>query len=171
MSKIYVISDTHFGHANIINFCNRPFANVDVMDECLVDNWNSTVSDQDIVYHLGDVAFSGAKEILPRLKGKKRLVLGNHDNPKSPTLLNTFQKIMLWRPFPEYGVILSHMPLLDRGLGGGKTYRELINIHGHIHHKASPSDGHINVSVEWTDYRPLELEKVLDLHRKSKNVE
>lgn len=159
--KIFVISDTHFGHENIIQYCGRPFANADLMDECITTNWNETVRDQDIIYHLGDVYFGSTPSFLRNLKGRKRLILGNHDNAKDQTLQAVFEKISLWRPFPEYGVILSHMPLLDRGLGGGDSYRELKNIHGHIHHKQAPTADHINVSVEQINYKPVELESLL----------
>lgn len=161
MPRTFVISDTHFGHENIITYCGRPFANAQEMDEALLTNWNETVNDEDIVYHLGDVYFGKVPSFLHNLKGRKRLILGNHDNPKDQILSKVFEKIMLWRPWPEYGVILSHMPLLDRGLGGGETYRELVSVHGHIHTKPAPSENHINVSVEWTDYKPVLLESLI----------
>lgn len=66
---IYLTSDTHFSHANIIEYSKRPFANVDEMDEALVNNWNKVVTPKDIVYHLGDVIFSKNHSILRRLMG------------------------------------------------------------------------------------------------------
>jgi calcineurin-like phosphoesterase family protein len=160
MSKIYLISDTHFGHENIIQYCGRPFANAELMDECLVDNWNSVVGRNDIIYHLGDVYLGNGASVIPRLNGRKRLILGNHDFPNDPILWRHFERITIWQPMPLYGVILSHMPLLDRGQGGGDTYKEFRNIHGHIHNKPAPTEHHVNISVEWTDYRPIELDSV-----------
>ena len=55
--KYFVISDTHFGHENIIQYCNRPFKNVEEMDSALIKNWNETVSNKDVVIRLGDFAF------------------------------------------------------------------------------------------------------------------
>lgn len=78
----FFTSDTHFGHANIIRFCKRPFENVEEMNEVLIENWNKVVSDDDTVFHLGDFAFGGSnvwKEIIPRLKGHINLIIGNHD--------------------------------------------------------------------------------------------
>lgn len=76
------ISDTHFGHKNIIEYCDRPFKSVSHMNETLIENWNNVVSDEDTVYHLGDVALGPWDEwdgILTRLNGRKILVVGNHD--------------------------------------------------------------------------------------------
>ena len=160
--KVFLISDTHFGHENIIQYCGRPFANADIMDECIMDNWNDTVGQDDIIYHLGDVYFGKFPGRLHSLPGKKKLCLGNHDHGKDQNLQSVFEKIELLYRKPDLGCFLSHMPLLDRGIGGGKGYRELLSIHGHIHHRKAPSTYHVNVSVEMTDYKPIELEEVLD---------
>ena len=81
--KVFIISDTHFGHENIIKYCNRPFSSVEEMDEKMIKNWNETVSNNDVVLHLGDFGL-GKKEyiasIVKRLNGKKILIMGNHDN-------------------------------------------------------------------------------------------
>lgn len=81
-TKKFYISDTHFGHEAIIGSCSRPFSSVQEMDEFMIDAWNSVVSNDDIVYHLGDFAFGGpdhAKHIFQQLNGRKILILGNHD--------------------------------------------------------------------------------------------
>lgn len=81
---IYFTSDTHFGHANIIKYCERPFKDTDHMDETIIANWNRTVSPDDTVFHLGDVALGNIDKSLAcvsRLNGYKICVLGNHDRP------------------------------------------------------------------------------------------
>lgn len=78
----FFTSDTHFGHANIIKYCNRPFKDYEHMDEVLIQNWNSVIGPEDEVFHLGDVALGPWERwdnILPRLNGWKVLVIGNHD--------------------------------------------------------------------------------------------
>ena len=75
MRKIYFISDTHFNHANIIKYCNRPFKDVEEMDKTLIKNWNNIVRDKDIVYFLGDFVLSKnkverAKELMELLNGE-----------------------------------------------------------------------------------------------------
>lgn len=84
-TKVFFTSDTHFGHSNIIKYCQRPFNSAEHMDEVLISNWNEVVSPQDIVFHLGDFCFGSDKEwikILQRLNGTKYLILGNHDLKK-----------------------------------------------------------------------------------------
>lgn len=79
--KTFFTSDTHFGHANIIKYCNRPFASVEEMDNTLIHNWNAVVRPEDTVYHLGDFAVGGgpAAPYLRRLNGTIYFCLGNHD--------------------------------------------------------------------------------------------
>lgn len=166
---IWVVSDTHFGHDNIIKYCNRPFTNAKEADQLMIDNWNSVVKEGDIVYHLGDVYFGeSGRHALTKLKGRKRLILGNHDNGKDKLLHNTFQKIMVWRMFPELGLLLTHVPVHESSLERyyGATHAEverfdnLVNVHGHIHDKPSPSPLHRNVSVEQTNYTPINIEEL-----------
>ena len=80
---IYFTADQHFGHANIIKLCSRPFSDVQEMDEALIENWNRRVTNGDTIYIIGDLLFRNSvptEEYLQRLKGKKHLILGNHDN-------------------------------------------------------------------------------------------
>ncbi len=64
--KFFVIADTHFGHTNIIKYCNRPFSCTEDMDEALIKNWNETVSNNDVVLHLGDFGV-GNKEYVENI--------------------------------------------------------------------------------------------------------
>lgn len=167
---IWVISDTHFGHENIIRYCNRPFANAKEADQKMVENWNSVVKDNDIVYHLGDVYFGiDGVESLRKLNGRKRLILGNHDNGKDQYLQRAFQKIMMWRMFPEFGLLLTHVPVHQSSLkiyeaedenSCGSVQKQFVNIHGHIHQNESPSELHRNVSVEKINYTPINIEEL-----------
>jgi len=166
--NIWVISDTHFGHRNIIEYCDRPFKSTTHMNLAIRDNWNSVVKQDDIVYHLGDVymGWNESQDIgqfLSSLNGRKRLVLGNHDNAKDSVLQKIFQKIMVWRMFPEFGLLLTHVPVHESTLfrgptGNEKDPKKLLNVHGHIHEKNSPTIDHKNVSVEQINYRPINIE-------------
>ncbi len=81
VQKFY-IADPHFGHEAVIGFCGRPFDYVQEMDRFMIDAWNSTVRETDIVYILGDFCLGGAKHarfVFHALRGRKVLILGNHD--------------------------------------------------------------------------------------------
>ena len=164
MRNIFIVSDTHFGHSNILKFTDsntgnkvRPeFSCVEEMNEVMVDRWNSVVRDEDIVYHLGDVYFGDGHKVLNRLKGRKRLILGNHDNGKASYLQCNFQKILMWRMFPDFNCVLTHVPIHESGM-----YSVMYNLHGHIHQNASPTDRHINCSVEVQNYTPKHIEELL----------
>lgn len=164
--NIWVISDTHFNHTNIIKYCNRPFTKASEMNEYMVEKWNSVIRPQDKVYHLGDVYMGSGfsreytSHLLSRLSGHKRLILGNHDNGKDQILQKHFEKIDVWRMFPEFGLLLTHVPVhestLDNGMG-----RELLNIHGHTHTKGAPTKKyHQCVCVELIDYTPVNIEEL-----------
>ena len=155
--KTFLISDTHFGHANIIEYCGRPFANADEMDEALVTNWNSVVSPEDKVYHLGDVTLSKSKlPILERLNGHKTLIRGNHDNSKLKDYALYFGDVLATKELA--GFLLSHIPVHD-----SQKYRFKGNIHGHLHDKVIDDPWYINVSVEHTGYTPVLLDSVITI--------
>ena len=163
MSEIFVISDTHWGHANILKFTDssgaliRPgFESVDDMDEHMIDCWNSVVKDGDIVYHLGDVYFDQGHRALSRLRGRKRLVLGNHDNGKSEHIQKYFQKVLAWRMFPEFGLLLTHVPVHTSTL----EFKVKRNVHGHIHQNLIDDERYVNVSVERRNYTPINIEEL-----------
>lgn len=84
MPTTWFTADHHFGHRNVIRFCNRPFATVEEMDRAMVDNWNAVVRPDDVVWHLGDFAYrcdaDHLARIFKRLHGHKHLIIGNHDN-------------------------------------------------------------------------------------------
>lgn len=164
MRNIFIVSDTHFGHSNILKFTDsesgnliRPgFSCVEDMNEAMVDRWNSVVRDQDIIYHLGDVYFGDGHKVLKRLRGRKRLILGNHDNGKASYLQCAFEKVLMWRMFPEFNCVLTHVPIHESGM-----YKVQYNLHGHIHQNKSPTDRHINCSVEVQDYTPKSIEELV----------
>jgi calcineurin-like phosphoesterase family protein len=176
---IWVISDTHLNHSNILNFIGkdnnhvRPFGSVGEMNERILTRWNEVVKEGDIVYHLGDVTFGSKddfKTLWPQFKGSKRLIVGNHDDIKFLSSGGFFKKVSMWRMWPEYNLVFSHVPLhesqMQRYISEEKT-RYLVNVHGHIHQNPSPTDRHINVSVEAVNYYPQHIE---DLAAKAQKV-
>ena len=173
-SRIFLIADTHFGDENIRLYEERPFPDTDTMDREMIRRWNSVVGDNDLVYHLGDFCSGGqdrCRELLSQLKGRKRLLIGNHD-----AYLTTQQ----WRDlgFEEcYDLpvilkeffILSHTPLY--------VCRRMpyANLYGHVHNNPtyrSVSSRSACVSVERINYTPVLLEtirnKLLEEEKKEK---
>lgn len=169
--NIFVISDTHFFHKNILTFTKpdgtfiRPgFESVEEMNEHIIEKWNSVVKDTDEVIHLGDVTFHDRKisDIMYRLNGRKHLILGNHDNVTS--LQKYFVSIRSWFTLPKstrVPIVFTHFPLHESSFKykGNDT---CLNVHGHIHEKNIPDERYVNVSVEQCNYIPVALEDIMD---------
>jgi len=142
----------------------------------MVDNWNSVVKPGDYVYHCGDVVMQSTKEefqsLWGKLLGKKRLLLGNHDDVKYLAAGGFFSKIQYWKYFHEFGILLSHMPVHPRSFEPASRFDKLgfvpLNVHGHLHSVPSPEGPYRNVSVEMTDYTPLNLEQIRDDYAKQR---
>ena len=111
--KIWFIGDTHFGHKNIITYCNRPFESVDQMTEVLIRNWNSVVAKEDRVIMNGDFALCGKAKIIEignMLKGRKTLIIGNHDGASLNTYYEAgFEMVSKYPVVVEEFFIVSHM--------------------------------------------------------------
>ncbi len=165
MSNIFLIADTHFGHANILKFTKedgtllRPgFDDIEHMNEVFIFNWNSVVKPIDKVYHLGDIGFKNATEvgkIMNRLHGEKVLIKGNHDNLKLSQYAQWFKDVRGTHQLA--GFILSHIPIHP-----GSLARWAGNIHGHLHANKIKDDRYINVSVECINYTPIELNECIN---------
>lgn len=161
MGNIFITSDTHFHHGNIIKYCNRPYKDSFEMDEALISNWNSVVRHEDKVYHLGDVYMPKYKNesdmLFRRLNGTKVLILGNHDKGKDQNLLKYFSRIYMWRFLKEFGLLLSHVPVHKDSLSSKLNW----NVHGHIHNKPSPEGPYKNACVEMNNYTPQPIESFM----------
>ena len=157
--NVWVWSDTHFFHTNVIKYCDRPFNDINEMNEALIANHNSVVGDNDLVIWVGDVAFAGATKanaVLDRLKGDRILVIGNHDiNKKKVRQLNFKETHLL------YVVDDDVCPLVFTHYTFDNLPWPWVNIHGHVHNSAHAQQNslqHINVSIEVIDYTPVNLE-------------
>lgn len=171
--KVFFTSDTHFYHSNIINFCGRPFKNVEVMNETLIANWNSVVGPDDIIFHLGDFCLGGSAEwtnILNRLNGKIYLIVGNHDIKNlRQGYYSRFEHIAMQMHI-EVGkqkIYLNHCPFLCYG----GAYRDTWQLFGHVHtskqntsidaprlHMLFPTQ--YDVGVDNNNFTPVSFEEV-----------
>lgn len=164
MNDVWFTSDPHYGHSNIIKYCNRPFSNVAEMNEALIQNWNSVVKPNDHVYLLGDVCFlqpSAAKKLLSRLMGQIFLVKGNHDKEKF--LAECSGRFEWVKDYFELNhnkqkIVLSHFPFLT----WNKSHHGSWNLHGHCH-GSLPDDPHslrIDVGVDCHGFRPISIDEI-----------
>jgi calcineurin-like phosphoesterase family protein len=179
MPAVFLVSDTHFGHAGVCRFLRddgsklRPWDDPNEMDEEMVKSWNETVRTNDKVYHLGDVVINRkALKTLARLNGDKVLIKGNHDIFRLDEYTQYFRDIRGYHVMN--GMILSHIPMHEESLARFGT-----NIHGHLHYNrvkkmrgydvktmtALYSDEidprYHCVCVEHTEYRPILFEDVI----------
>lgn len=159
---IWFTSDTHFQHANIIKYCNRPFENVTEMNEHLVTRWNDRVHDGDIVVHVGDVGMGNyvdAEPFLSRLRGRKVLCAGNHDSKNYRKLLGSLGWAVLDKLIVN-DVLIRHYPLQHDECCDDWT----LVIHGHSH-GGLVAQKHIDVGVDaaWsTNFTPVSALTVMN---------
>lgn len=171
---IWVISDTHFGHANFLTFKDdagnliRPFGSVEEMDDLMIQKWNKKVKVSDHVYHLGDFAMHQRNlDIAKSLNGHLRLVRGNHDIFKTKAYLAAgFEEIHGCRVLSD--VCMTHVPIHPDSL----KFRWYGNIHGHIHERTLDDPRYLNVSVEQThmNYGPITLEEAINLLKQQRSL-
>ena len=180
MPSVFLVSDTHFGHAGVCRFTRndgvtklRPWDNADEMDEEMVRRWNDRVRPNDKVYHLGDVVINRKSlSIMDRLNGDKVLIRGNHDIFKDEDYTPYFRSLRGYHVMN--GMILSHIPIHSESLG-----RFGVNIHGHTHANRVKKIRGVNartgellysdendvryhcVCVEQTDFAPILFEDVI----------
>ena len=134
MPSVFLVSDTHFGHAGVCRFTRsdgvtklRPWDDAAEMDEAMVKSWNERVKPTDKVYHCGDVVINRrALGTLGRLNGDKVLIRGNHDIFRDDEYRRHFRELRAYHVMN--GLILSHIPVHPESLG-----RFGCNIHGHLH--------------------------------------
>ena len=169
---IFFTADLHLGHANIIKHCDRPFSSVDEMDECLISAWNSCVRQNDSVYIIGDLIFRSAASpdsYLSRLRGKKHLILGNHDTSwvKKADISRYFVSVERFLEISDgqHKITLCHYPLMSWNHMAKGSFM----IHGHIHNNREAfyypmirqMPNLLNAGVEINDYRPVKFDELV----------
>jgi len=173
MPSVFLVSDTHFGHAGVCRFTRndgvtklRPWDSAEEMDEAMVKAWNERVKPTDKVYHLGDVVINRkALKILSRLNGDKVLIRGNHDIFPDVEYRQYFRELRAYHVMN--GMILSHIPIHTDSLARFGT-----NIHGHLHANRVMTRDFFSdeleidtryhcVCVEQIDFAPILFEDVI----------
>ena len=163
--QVYLISDLHFDHANIIRFCDRPFPNTEIMNNVMVKNWTDTVKFNDKVFFLGDMTHGrGRRPIdfwLPKLTGNIFFIRGNHD-----TDIITKAKVIP----TNYGIrykgrefLLAHDPYRPDGFDGWLIHGDKHNNDLDRYSLVNPARKTSNISAEVIDYTPLSLDRLIEL--------
>ena len=166
-------ADTHFGHANVIRYCDRPYNSLSEMDNALVANWNQVIRPNNVVYHLGDFTLRGQKQAnayFSRLNGRISVVPGGHDKrwaskkeyrSKSghpvvilPPLITI--KLQIPRLSQSQIIVLCHyaMRVWDRSHYGSW------HLYGHSHCNLPKHLKSLDVGVDCWNYFPVSLEQV-----------
>ncbi len=178
-------SDHHFGHRNIIDYCDRPFDSVEEMNEALVTSWNSHVNADDTVFYLGDFSLKRRDMELyaPRLNGHKILIAGNHDSCHPSNHGGKWDHLAIYRKYfvdvmEEHSwedCMLHHIPYADEGDHRFEEYRPIadgrILIHGHVHQRWICNGRQINVGVDVWDYVPVHEDQIRRLMNKIESGE
>ncbi len=178
MSQIFFTSDHHFGHANIIKFCERPFKDVKEMNETLIRRWNEKVKPEDEVYHIGDFAMTKDNElvsnILDRLNGTKYLIVGNHEG----AALNNRKKFKWVKEYHELKVkdsdckngvqriILFHYAMRV----WRSDFRGTWHLYGHSHGNLPDKEDRLafDIGVDCHDFYPLSYKEVKAIMKRKK---
>ena len=179
---IFFTADLHLGHANIIKHCDRPFSSVEEMDEHLISEWNSRVRQNDSVYIIGDLIFRNTvspENYLNRLRGKKHLILGNHDKDwvKKADMTKHFASVERFTEISDgqHIITLCHYPLMSWDQIAKGSYM----IHGHIHNNRDAMyfpliremPNLLNAGVEVNEYRPVKINELVKNNETFKSVQ
>lgn len=172
---LFFTSDTHFGHQNILQYSNRPFANLEEMDSTLIANWNSVVQPGDTVYHLGDFCFgetSRAKKVIDQLNGDVVLIRGNHDRTLLKRGEYLFKEVhdQLALQVGNQRVLLNHYPFLCYA-GTYSAFGAVWQLFGHLHLKPGGKGADFprvdvcfpyqyDVGVDLNNYTPISWEQL-----------
>ncbi len=170
---VYYTADLHIGHANIIKMCRRPFSDVNDMNEKFIYNWNDRVTNADTVYIVGDPFFRNAVsagKYLDRLKGKKHLIIGNHDKTwMQNTDVGRYFKSVSHMEVINAGkrkITLCHYPLM----AWDAMSRMGCMIHGHIHNNRNSDywpllqkrENALNASVDVNGFQPVTFDELAE---------
>jgi len=171
-SKIFITSDTFFGRASIIELAHRPFKSIEEMDATLIENWNSVVTENDIVYHLGNFAWSPivADNVIKQLNGNIKFILGEFDEALLE-VIEYYQDLVILPNdiFKDYKhkMVLSHYPLAD---WPGKE-RGIYHFHGHNFNTMRTDltiSNRVNCCTDFNNYKPMEIKELLKLFKEFK---
>ena len=161
VGRIFFTSDTHLGHANIIRYCNRPFSNVEEMDAELIHRWNEAVSEDDVVYFLGDFCMGDPRRFYSRLNGTVYMIPGGHDKE-----LRKLDQQFILPPIyvlkgllddKRLGITLCHYAMRTFP----QSHYGAIHLYGHSHGRLARIGRSMDVGVDTNNYYPYSLNEII----------
>lgn len=176
--KVWFTADQHFGHENIIKYCNRPFETVEEMDQVMIDRWNEVVGEDDVVFHLGDLTLGDdGEKYFSRLNGKINILAlrWHHDKRWLKDIswcngmkwvIDYFEPLVVIylvdlredRPFP---ITLSHYPMAEWEASHYNTWH--LHGHSHGHHEPDPRRPFVlDVGVDCWNFYPVSLSSIIE---------
>ncbi len=172
MSKIYLTSDTHFGHNREFIYKPRGFSSIYEHDEAIIENWNRVVGIDDVVFHLGDVMLGDNEygmKCLNSLKGHIHIICGNHCTDTRRALYAQAWNVedIKWADllnYKGYHFYLSHFPTMTGNLENESLKKMTCNLHGHTHSKQSFYNDLpycYNVAVDAHNCAPVLLDDII----------
>lgn len=164
IKQTWFTADTHLDHQNsdgtgIIKYANRPFKDINHMNETIVFNWNMAVHPEDEIWFLGDFSFSDHDPWLARLNGIKHLVWGNHDHEKRRKKATLWSSMQLAKRITING---QHIWLMHYKMATwGKSHRGALHLYGHSHGNWPGDSQCCDVGVDCWNFRPITLSQAV----------
>jgi len=164
----FFTADTHFDHANIIKYCNRPFSSLDEMNQTIINNWNSVVKSEDVVYFLGDFAFHRADYFVKILNGHKILIIGSHDKEIRPLYRPwAFEEAT---PMKEINIEGQSVTMCHYAMRRWpRSHYGAWHLYGHSHGNLPPIGKSWDVGVDNNSFTPLSWQEIVTLMKSRPN--
>ena len=176
--RIFFTSDNHFLHANIIKYCERPFEDTKEMNQTLVNNWNSVVGEDDLIFCLGDFALGREKEchhILQSLNGHKVLIKGNHEKTVMSKAFNRdefdggiYELLEIKVNDDEVSdgfqpIVLCHYTMMTYNRSHRGAWQLFGHVHGMLDNSPNLSPNQFDVGVDSHDFYPISYQRVKEI--------
>ena len=183
MGKIWITSDTHFGHDREFIWAPRGYASAAENDSDIIKKWNEVVSTEDTVYHLGDVMLGdniNGMDCLKKLNGDIHIIRGNHDTDARWKLYDSLPNVTLegWATMIKYkkmNFYLSHFPTLTANLSDKSIKQCVVNLFGHTHQQTNFYEDRpymYHVGVDSHNSTPILLDDIIEeIFTKAKECE
>lgn len=160
----WFISDEHYGHKKIIEYCNRPFSSVEEMNETIIENSNKVVSNEDVTIHGGDFTLwknvNGIyKKYINRLNGKHIFLKGSHDYWLDGKANQIWEKLISLQGVPKNYVVVCHYAMRV----WARSHYNSFQLYGHSHGNLEPVGKQHDIGVDNNNFYPVSFDKIVQI--------